>query len=235
MSATEHKHTMRKGSLLKRGRKELFDALGQVRLKRKSALWMRMLEVGALTVSTGCNYREYWWLYNFVVTRRPRYILECGAGISTIVIGFAIRELSLQGHEPPRLISMENVPYYYDNLRKLIPTEIDPFIEIKLSDINDVEFHCGTGRCYTDVPEHPYEFVFTDGPKLPAKPLVPYFDCDYINVVGKTHHNVTGTLDGRRSTRAAYQQLFPVARQKKLRNVGFYYIDASRSDLQNVA
>ena len=235
MSATEHKYKKRKGFLLTRGRKALFDALGQVRLKRKSALWTRMLEVEALTVSTGYNYREYWWLYNFVVTRRPRYILKCGAGISTIAMGFVIRELSLQGHEPPRLISMENIPYYYDDLRKLIPAEIDPFIEIKLSDVNDVEFHCGMGRCYTDVPEHPYEFVFTDGPNLPAEPLVPYFDCDYITVVGKTHRNVTGAPDGRGSTRAAYQQLFSAARQKKLRNVGFYYIDASRSDLQNVA
>ena len=234
MSAIEHKHKKRKGSVVTRGRKALFNALGQVRLKRKPALWTRMQEAEALTASTGCNYSEYWWLYNFVVTRRPRYILECGAGISTVVMGFAIRELSLEGHEPPRLISMENVPYYYDNLRKLIPAEIEPFIEINLSDVKDVEFHCGMGRCYTEIPEHPYEFVFTDGPNLPREASVPYFDCDYINVVKKTERNVTGVLDSRRSTRAAYQQLLSTARQKKLRNAGFYYIDASQSDLHSV-
>ncbi len=235
MSAVEQKHKKRKGSLIARGRKAVFNALGERNLKRNLELWARVKEAEALTASTGCNYREYWWLYDFVRTRRPQFILECGAGISTIVMGFAIRDLELHGHTPPKLISMENVPFYYENLVKLMPPEIDPYVEINLSDVEDVEFTCGVGRSYSNVPDYPFQFVFTDGPNLPEDETVPYFDCDYINVVRKAKTKVVGALDGRRSTRRAYQQLLSAARQAKLRNVGFYHIEASASDFQMTA
>lgn len=224
------KHAKRKGSLVRHSRKFIFDGIAKVRLKLNPELWEHLSQSEAVTESTGCDFREYWWLYNYVTTHRPRYILECGAGISTIVMGFAIKELECQGHPPPILVSLEDVPFYYEDLIKLIPAAVEPYVNIILSEVEDKDFGFGIGRSYANVPDHPYEFVFTDGPNLPQDAQRPYFDCDYINIVRRQERRVAGAVDGRKSTCAAYRQLFPGAKQKKMRSVGFYYIEASAAD-----
>ncbi len=229
-TVAQQKHAKRKRSLVKRSRKLIFDGVAKVQLRRNPELWEHLSRSEAVTASTGCDFREYWWLYNYVITHRPRYILECGAGISTIVMGFATKELERQGLPRPTLVSLENVAFYYDNLLKLIPAALEPYVNIILSEVEDTDFGIGMGRSYANVPDHPYEFVFTDGPNLPRDAERPYFDCDYVNIVRRQERHVVGAVDGRKSTCAAYRKLFPGARQRKMRNVGFYYIEACAAD-----
>lgn len=233
VTQAQQKHAKRKGSLVTRSRKFVFDSVAKLQLRRNPELWEHLFQVEAVTASTGCDFREYWWLYNYVTSHRPRYILECGAGISTIVMGFAIKELERQGHPRLTLVSLEDVPFYYDDLVKLIPAAVEPYVNIILSEVEDKDFGIGMGRSYANVPDHPYEFVFTDGPNLPRGTQLPYFDCDYINIVRRQERPVVGAVDGRKSTCAAYRELFPTAKQRKMHNVGFYYIEASAADFSD--
>jgi len=45
-----------------------------------------------LTKSTGVSWSDFWELYNAVRTKKPKSILECGPGASTLVFALALQE-----------------------------------------------------------------------------------------------------------------------------------------------
>ena len=55
--------------------------------------------------STGCEYSDYYFLYNSLVNGNFKYILELGSGITSIVFAVAAFELKKRGIPPPVIIS----------------------------------------------------------------------------------------------------------------------------------
>src|SRR3546814_15369311 len=61
------------------------------------------------------SYSDYLTLYEQVRAHRPREILECGTGISTVVLAQALRENAAEiGQAPGRVTSMEDDPDWQD-------------------------------------------------------------------------------------------------------------------------
>ena len=64
----------------------------QKELSNKKELWSALQEYLKQTSSTGCNLYDYWYLYNEIRCRKPCEVLECGTGVSTLVIAHALLE-----------------------------------------------------------------------------------------------------------------------------------------------
>ena len=62
------------------------------KLQRNEELWGVLQEYLLKTNSTGCGYIDYACLYEAVRATKPVEILECGTGVSTLVIAHALME-----------------------------------------------------------------------------------------------------------------------------------------------
>src|SRR5262245_2042846 len=67
----------------------LLDRLARRRIVRNERLNGELQAYLSRSGSTGCNYLDYWELYKAVRERKPREILECGTGVSTVVLAVA--------------------------------------------------------------------------------------------------------------------------------------------------
>ena len=88
-----------------------------------------MSEMFRRSASTGCTYHELGTLYRHIVTRKPRYVLELGSGISTLVLAHAAKVVRDQGGAC-KVISMEEDSFYFDNLKSLLPVWISDYATV---------------------------------------------------------------------------------------------------------
>ena len=76
------------------------------------------------TESTGCSWSDYATLHRRIRTLRPREVLECGTGVSTVVITYALAENAREGSEPGRVTSMEDHQGWYEMASELFPASL---------------------------------------------------------------------------------------------------------------
>ncbi len=166
--------------------------------------------------STGCSYNDYWALYDYVRTYKPRSILECGTGTSTIVMAYALKENEAEGFPSGKITSMESVEKYYEMAKGLLPEHLKPYIDLLLSPITDDYYSLFRGVRYENVPmDREYDFVFIDGPsyKSPVDGTTS-FNFDFLNIVRHSEKPVSAIVDKRVSTCYVYQKIFGTNRVK---------------------
>ena len=61
-------------------------------LRRNDGLWNALQAYLQETKSTGCGYIDYAYLYQMIRSTKPVEVLECGTGVSTLVIAHALME-----------------------------------------------------------------------------------------------------------------------------------------------
>jgi hypothetical protein len=176
--------------------------------------------------SMGCDLLDYACFHQCVKRLRPRYVLECGTGVSTHVIAHAMERYSRPCHADARLVSMESEPAWFDEARKHIPGKWANLVELRLSEPVFVDFAFLRGTAYREVPALPYEVVYVDGPD-------PRGACnmDFLRVVAASDRPVLGVVDSRKSTVLAYQAMLG---QHRLRSYcgGISFVGpVSRDDL----
>jgi len=71
--------------------------------------------------ATGCSYADYALLYRYVKNHKPKEVLECGTGFSTVVITQALRENEVESGVCGRLVSMEENPRYHEAAIQSLP------------------------------------------------------------------------------------------------------------------
>ncbi|MFT5180744.1 MAG: hypothetical protein ACI8S3_000620 [Alphaproteobacteria bacterium] len=206
----------RHGALV-RARKWLVDAMVAKRsrqarriLEAKPELWALMTEVAAGTAVTGASYSDYLTLYEQVRTHRPREILECGTGISTVVLAQALRDNAAEdGGAPGRVTSMEDDAEWFRIASERLPEGVADIVEIVHSPKADGFFKCFRGVCYEAVPDRPYDFVFSDGPDRHS-PVNgdKLFNLDLINVVRRSERPVRAVVDNHYLTFYVFQKVF---------------------------
>ena len=158
------------------------------------------------------NWLKYGTLYHFIKSKKPKEILELGAGTSTVVIAHALmeneREVS-QMISTPRVTSMEESPQYHARTVGAFPEHLKKYTEIILSAKVEDYYQLFRGVKYKDVPERPYELVFVDGPTTGA-PSDGHktFDFDFLNVVARSERPVYGIVDLRLSGMWVYEKIF---------------------------
>jgi len=152
------------------------------------------------TRSTGVEVSDYVRLYIAVRTLRPVSVLECGTGLSTTAIAYALhcndRDYGDAGH----VISMEESPEWYEEAIRCLPHLVADYVRIVLSPRVDREHHRLRGVCYAAIPDEPYEFVFVDGP-VHESPTTgdKLFDMDFAFVAERIP-SVQGLVDHRLDT-----------------------------------
>lgn len=189
--------------------KSIYDRQAKENIQKNARLWSTLSEYLKISESTGCSYSDYWTLYSYIKENKPAEILECGTGVSTIVMAHAVMENKDDASLEGRITSMENVETWYTQAVKAMPEHLKPYIDLILSEKVEYCHSLFRGVGYQDVPDRPYGFVFIDAPD----PIAPSdgtssFDFDYINVVMKSDKPVFGIIDKRLGTSYVFQKIF---------------------------
>jgi len=187
----------------------LSDIYGWLRLRGHPALWGDIAKITSRSHSVGCSYHDLSVLYRHVVRHRPAYVLELGAGVSTLVLAHAAREVRDRGF-PCTIVSMEEHPFYYEQLKSLFPVGVADCVEVILSPVKDRQINGRTARCYDAKPQYAYDLVFIDGPQVPKDD--DYFDGDILDALNWNDKSFTAYLDGRVPTRENLLHLCPWAK-----------------------
>jgi hypothetical protein len=189
--------------------KSYYENIGLKNLKKNQILYQTLARYLNESKSTGCNYSDYWYLYNFIRQNKPTEILECGTGASTLVMAHALMENIQDGHSAGRITSMEDVESWYQNARKLIPNKLKPYIDLNYSPKVEFCHSIFRGVGYREIPERDYQFVFIDGPETTApSDQIGTFDFDLINIVKKSNQPVFAVVDKRVTTCYVFQKVF---------------------------
>lgn len=177
------------------------------RLMANSNVWGLLQEYLAKTKSTGCSYTDYRTLYDYVRQHKPAEVLECGTGVSTIIIAAALLENAKDG-VPGRVTSLEDQEKYFELAQQLLPESVSPVVNLCLRPKKEyaISFYRGVG--YEDLPPLPYDFVFIDGPDYDTPgDGHKTFDFDFLNVLMNSTKPVSAILDGRLSTAYVFQKI----------------------------
>ncbi len=179
------------------------------RLESMAPLWALMTEYARGTDVTGASYSDYLTLYEQVRFYKPREVLECGTGISTVVLAQALSENEADGHGGGRVTSMEEDDGWARTARERLPQALMSRVDIVHSPKIDGFYKCFRGVQYMELPDRPYDFVFSDGPERHS-PVNndKLFDLDLIQVVRRSEHPVRAVVDDHYLTFYVLQKVF---------------------------
>jgi hypothetical protein len=170
-----------------------------------------LLSMREKTRTTGCEWSDYLELYTTVRRLRPRAVLECGSGLSTCVIAWALRENGDAGSRPV-FVSLEESDAYHAEVVHAFPDDLRPFVELLHRPRRERSYGGRLGCGYEDVPPHDYEFVFIDGPTLRSVPGgAKCFNADIVDIVRRAPGTVEALLDQRIGTLWTLEELMPGA------------------------
>lgn len=206
-------------------------------LMRNAELWTALQDYLQKTESTGCGYIDYACLYDTVRTTKPIEILECGTGVSTLVIAHALMENEKETGRGGRVTSMEENAAWLDMSRRLLPSQYEKYVAFELSDTIEDCYSLFRGVRYAAIPDRPFDFVFVDGPKY-VSPLdgSATFDFDYIHVLRNADKPVGCLIDKRLSTVFVLQQLLGLRKVRYSSVTGLGYVEpCSKNDLGTIA
>ncbi len=169
--------------------------------------------LGIATGTTGADYSDYWALYCYVRRHRPRHVLEFGPGVTTLIMAQALFE-----NGAGQLTSMEDVPGYFEGVKRSIPPHLQPFVDLRLSAKVEKRHGPFAGVGYADIPERAYDFVFVDGPHYDNKTG---YDADLLEIIRKSDTPVTAMIDYRLASCFIYRlALGPKFKYSRLRKLG---------------
>ena len=208
------------------------EVLARRQVQKQEKLWHYLTQLREASDSTGCEYSDYFELQRAIKTLRPRAILECGSGISTCVIACVLKEEFEQTGTRTPFVSIEENPYYYEQIVNIFPEELGRYVSFILSERAERLYGNLPGCYYKDVPDYPYDFVFIDGPTERATPKArKCFNADFVNIVAKSNEEVRGLLDQRITTYWALKKLMPRASIKYDVIKKLTYISAKKTHL----
>jgi len=176
-------------------------------------------------------------LYKNVRDIKPVEVLECGTGVSTLVIAHALMENEVETGKYGRVTSMEEVREWADMAEKLLPETYRNRVEIVVSPTVEDCYSMFRGVRYRDLPDREYDFVFVDGPKYQSpQDNHPTFDFDYLHILRNSKTPVAGLIDQRVSTVFVLQQLLGIDKVRYSPALGICYLSAcNQDDLANLS
>lgn len=156
------------------------------------------------------HYAKYYTLYSFIRKHKPQYVLECGSGVTTMVMLQALKE-----NGAGTLISMDESDFYGGTVKK-IAKEMFPDASFEMHIVPSVRgVYAGMqGTLYENLPDHPYGLVFVDGPETPDIDLDAFF-------VLEKNPQTSIIIDVRYATIAALKQKYPQTYLRYLTNLGY--------------
>ena len=182
------------------------------KLKANPELWEQITSYLNKTKSTGVSWSDCWELYNAIRTNKPKHVLECGPGVSTLVMAYALMENQKEGF-PGKITGMEEMQEYLDMSIELLPDFLKKYVEYHLSPRVDDTYEIYRGVRYRDVPHADYDFIFVDGPHHRSLLDDAFcFDFDFIHILINSKVPISGIVDYRLSSSYVLQKLLGTAK-----------------------
>ena len=103
--------------------------------------------------STGISYIDIWSLYSNIRSLKPKCLLECGPGVSTYVIGFAMYENYLETKTYTEMTCLEDQEIYYNDVKKFIYPDFKTKTNLILTDVSEKVYGCFIGMGYKNIPK----------------------------------------------------------------------------------
>lgn len=196
-------------------------------------LWSLLEEYKKKSNFSGVYYYKYFKLYTIITRKKFKEILECGSGISTVIIAY-----SLKKNGGGLVTSMEeHAGEYFERLSKIFPNELKEYVDFKSSPkvLDYYGLFCGVR--YANVPERVYDFVFIDGPSTssPVNGQVT-FDFDLIFILSRpTIGQIHAFIDNRKSTVWVLKHVLGQDKVSYYNTSNLGYVEAvSKSDLKDI-
>jgi len=156
--------------------------------------------VDSVSDSIGLSLPDYVSLYSTLKRLKPQTVLECGTGKSTFIIAQAMIDNKT---DTPKLISMEENKQWYEASKTIVSKKFD-FVKVCLSDVNVYKHSFFCGSCYKSIPEHAFDFVLIDGPKLTEQNNL---NMDFIRLLKKSKKPMSAWIDGRLITFSVFSAM----------------------------
>lgn len=187
------------------------------RLRRYPTLKV-LLERFSRSKSAAVDLADAIALYEYVLTRNPKCILELGSGTSTNIICQAIADV--QKFEPnyvPRFLSYEENPEWLRFHEETFVPGLRKHVELGALDTSIKKLDGEWVAHYLGLPILPYDFVFIDGPDFLRHGC--QWSCDVLDLADALAKKVLIVFDGReRTAREVWSRLkmknFSLARHK---------------------
>jgi len=182
-------------------------------LEQNTELWDLMTRAAAGTAVTGASYSDYLTLYEQVKSFKPREVVEFGTGITSVVLAQALIENAREDGGPTgRVTSMEDDRDWYEIAKSRLPEEVSGIVELVHSPKVDGYYKCFRGVQYEEIPDRPYDFVFSDGPDRHS-PVNgdKLFNLDLINLVRRSEKPIRAVVDNHYLTFYILQKVFGTA------------------------
>jgi len=104
-------------------------------------------------------------IYEVILNRRPKYILELGPGTSSVVIALAINRIKkYESSYSPVFVAIEENEQWLSYHEKHFPAELRPLVQMICRPVVSKVIGNEKVDCYAEIPVHPYEFIHIDGP-----------------------------------------------------------------------
>jgi len=179
------------------------------KLRQNAELWAAITAYSKGSDVTGASMSDYMTLYEEVRRRRPKEVLEFGTGLPTVVLAQALKENERDGAPRGRVTSMEEDESWHAKACEMLPDDVADIVEIIHSPKVDGIYKIFRGVQYQEIPERPYEFVFSDGPERHS--LVngdKLFDLDLIQIVRRSETPIHAVVDYHYLTFYVLQKVF---------------------------
>ncbi len=199
-----------------------------LRLFRKVANWYYLFRLQRLPVwveierfkkhvtfgKTYPHYAKYYILYKTIRNLKPLYTLELGSGISSLIIGFALKE-----NGGGVLVSMEESGEYGKEVMETIGHEYP--IELHIEEAIEDKYTDFEGNRYQNIPRKPYDFIFIDGPRTKKVDLDVFYILEYCP-------NARVLIDNRKRTFDAFKSRFRSS-FNTITNIGYINLPTIKS------
>lgn len=173
---------------------------------------------------------DFWTLYKHIRRYKPREILECGSGVSTFVLAYAVLE---NGHG--RVTSVDELDWWINKVNESLPEHLKKCTELILSEKTEHKYFLFRGASYKDIPDRPYDWVYIDGPttslgdgNTPQKT----FDADFLKILARSKGIVRGLIDNRKTTCWVLQKVTEKVKFDSVCNIG-HILPCTVQDLKN--
>ncbi len=117
--------------------------------------------------TAGAGWTDYHLLHRYVLSRRPRRVLEFGSGKTTVVMAhaLAVAHRAFPRREPGHLYSLEDLPRFHEEVKRRMPDDLMPYVTLLCREKRESHWHGDIwGFHYAEIPPGSFDFVFVDGP-----------------------------------------------------------------------
>jgi len=159
--------------------------------------------------TTGTQAITLWIAVKTILEIRPKWILECGTGASTIVLSLALNKLKSEYPDyQGKIVSLESEEEWFKIAKANLPDSHRENIEIIYGPREKYEISMFRGYIHSNIPDHPYDFVFLDGPNF-VDEFGTSFCADALQIFKNNRpEKLVGVFDGRASSAFVMQTLF---------------------------